>query len=113
MKCTTLLMTIGLGLVGPLRGAAAAKPQPAAIEGILVNNGELSPIQQWRFIAYIAQRAPGYWIGKTESGALHGATRQSGVTRSITESLHFDPLFDPYMRGEIKKWEKVHGKRQR
>ena len=35
------------------------------------------------------------------------------MTRSITESLHFDPLFDPQMRGEIKKWEKVHGKRQR
>jgi len=44
------------------------------------------------------------------------------MTRSVTESLHFDPLFDPYMRGEIrcellgsfiKKWEKVHGKRQR
>jgi hypothetical protein len=44
MKCTTLLMTIGLGLVGSLCGAAAPKPQPAAIEGILVNNGELSPV---------------------------------------------------------------------
>ncbi len=171
MKCTTLLMTIGFGLVWSPCGAAAPKPKPPAIsvcaeniclnnlrwqlpggsldlpaqaiEGILVNNtnetltslsvqfnmeagptmvgtavdvftGELSPGQQWRFIAYIEQRAPGYWIGKTESGALHGATRNSsGMTRSIMESLHFDPLFDPYMRGEIKKWEKVHGKRQR
>jgi hypothetical protein len=122
-------------------GGVLDMPAPA-IEGILINNsnetltslsvqlnmeagptmvgtavdtftGELSPGQQWRFTAYILERSPAYLSGKTESGAMHCSASQSGVTRFIATPLHFDPLFDPYLRGEIKKWEKVHGKRQR
>jgi hypothetical protein len=170
MKCTTLLMTVGFGLVWSPAGAAAGKPKPPAIsvcsenicldqlrwssrsemlvlpapaiEGILINNsnetltslsvqfnmeagptmvgtavdsfsGELLPGQQWRFTAYIVERSPTYMSGKTESATLHCSARQSGETRYISTPLHFDPLFDPYLRGDIKKWEKVYGKRQR
>ena len=30
-----------------------------------------------------------------------------------SQTLHFDPLFNPINSGERKQWEKIHGQRQR
>ena len=149
MKCTTLLMTIGFGLVWSPCGAAAPKPKPPAIsvcaeniclnnlswqlpggalnlpapaiEGILVNNtnetltslsvqfnmeagptmvgtavdvftGELSPGQQWRFIAYIEQRAPGLLDrqdGKRRAARRHETVRSDALDYRVTALRSF------------------------
>ena len=38
---------------------------------------------------------------------------RDGRVGQVSQTLPFDPVFEVDNRGEIKRWEKIHGKRQR
>jgi hypothetical protein len=39
--------------------------------------------------------------------------KRDGRPGQVSQTVPFDPVFDVDNRGEIKRWEKIRGKRQR
>ena len=65
----------------------------------------------WAFKASFSQMIAGNYVTKIESVTLDCRIKRDGQTGPLIQTLKFDPLFDD--RGSIKRWEKIHGKRER
>ena len=68
----------------------------------------IPPGVRWRFRAPFENLINGFYVGRTESVTI-SIEREGWIERT----LRFDPVFNPDNRGAIKRWEKIHGKRQR
>jgi hypothetical protein len=65
----------------------------------------------WAFKASFSQMIAGTYVTRIESVTLDCSIKRNGQTGPLVQTLKFDPLFDD--RGSIKRWEKIHGKRER
>jgi hypothetical protein len=74
--------------------------------------GEIPPGGRWFFSAVFIDFDGRNLVSKSESVSLSALVHGSSPGW-LSQTLQFDPLFNPINSGERKQWEKIHGKRQR
>ena len=104
----------------PLRGAAVRFALQRGESGkelmdtaLAVYSDVIPPGGRWLFRAPFEHMINGRIVGRTESVSLETTIMRRQGAEDIAPTLHFDPVFNPDDRGAIKRWEKIHGKRQR